>query len=170
MLLPPSGNCGLCGMYIGMYIAIGCIGWWSRLPFYHLIYLTTALIYRSTICNLVSPFILLCFSQAMSPVKGTRKRHASTRAAMTAGPPGRLTVPDVRTEQITTPVLPSSAHTGTISLNLEALTASISVAVHQAVQSALIRASTFAGRPLIHVSPSQVPETSDWVGGISYDI
>lgn len=68
-------------------------------------------------------------------------------------------MPDVRTEQITTPVLPSSAHTGTISLNLEALTASISVAVHQAVQSALIRASTFAGRPLIHVSPSQVPET-----------
>lgn len=95
----------------------------------------------------------------MPPVKGTRKRHASTRAAMTARPPGRLTVPDVRTEQITTPVLPSSAHTGTISLNLEALTASISVAVHQAVQSALIRASTFAGRPLIHVSPSQVPET-----------
>lgn len=92
----------------------------------------------------------------MPPVKRPRTTRAATYIAKTACPARR---PPVPTEQNTNPAPPSSANAGMITLNFEALTASISTAVQQAVQSALSTASTSVDRAQIDASTAQVPET-----------
>ena len=88
----------------------------------------------------------------MPPVKRTRTTRASTRAAKAAAarPAGR---PAVLTDQNGNPASPTSANTGMINLNFEVLTASISAAVQQAVQTALVADSTSGA------NPAEVPET-----------
>ena len=88
----------------------------------------------------------------MPPVKRTRTTRASSRVAKAAAarPTGR---PALLTDQNVNPAPPTSANTGMINLNFEALTASISAAVHQAVQTALVANSTFGA------NPAEVPET-----------
>ena len=88
----------------------------------------------------------------MPPVKRTRTTRASTRAARAAAarPAGR---PAVLTDQNANPAPPTVANTGMINLNFEALTASISAAVQQAVQTALVATSTSGA------NPTEAPET-----------
>ena len=88
----------------------------------------------------------------MPPVRRTRTTRASTRAAKAAAarPAGR---PAVLTDQTVNPAPPTAATTGMINLNFEVLTASISAAVQQAVQTALVANSTSGA------NPAEAPET-----------
>ena len=92
------------------------------------------------------------FIQVMPPVKRTRTTRASSCAAKAAAarPTGR---PALLTDQNVNPAPPTSANTGMINLNFEALTASISAAVQQAVQTAWVANSTSGA------NPAEVPET-----------
>ena len=82
---------------------------------------------------------------------------SSTRSTKAARLTRRPVVPN---EQTTNPAPTSSANTGMINLNFEALTASISAAVQQAIQSGLTTSSTLVDRPQIDANTAaQVPET-----------
>ena len=88
----------------------------------------------------------------MPLVRRTRTTRASTCAAKAAAA-RRAGRPAVLTDQTVNPAPPTAANTGMINLNFEALTASISATVQQAVQTALVATSTACD------NPAEVPET-----------
>ncbi|KAL9983212.1 hypothetical protein ACROYT_G005351 [Oculina patagonica] len=90
----------------------------------------------------------------MPPVKRTRSTRASTRAAKTARAPSRPAAPQ---EQAINPPPASTENAGMVNVNIEALTATLSAAVQQAVHSALTTASTSNGSPELGDNVAQVP-------------
>lgn len=85
---------------------------------------------------------ILSFVQAMPPVKRTRSARASTRTPKTARAPSRPPAPQ---EQTANSAPTPSENAGMVNVNLEALTATLSAAVQQAVRAALPTASTPVG-------------------------
>ena len=110
-----------------------------------LLLLSAANIVFYTIFSIVQTLIfdIICFAQAMPPIKRPRAARPSTRAAKKSPPAGQLPEADFRAERTSTP------NSGLINLNMEALAASISVAVKEAVQSAVTSTSTSADTPII---------------------
>ena len=90
----------------------------------------------------------------MPPVKRTRSTRASTRTPQTARAPSRPTAPQEPTaNSAPTP----SGNAGMVNVNLEALTATLSAAVQQAVRAALPPASTPVGSSQMESIVAQVP-------------
>ena len=78
----------------------------------------------------------------MPPVKRTRSARASTRTPKAARAPSR---PAALQEQTANSSPTPSENAGMVNVNLEALTATLSAAVQQAVRAALPTASTPVG-------------------------
>ncbi len=88
------------------------------------------------------------------PHHSTWSARASTFAAKTACAPSHPAAPQ---EQTINPSPASTENAGMVNVNIEALTATLSAAVQQAVHSALTTTSTSVGSPQLGVNVAQVP-------------
>ena len=88
----------------------------------------------------------------MPPVRRPRVARPSTRAAKKSRPAGQLPEADVPTERTASP------NSGMININFEALSATISAAVQQAVRNAVTSPSTSVESPSLEAGTARVSE------------